>query len=494
MDDFYQVLGVDKTSSPREIKAAYRDLVKRIHPDVNKSADAARHMQALNQAYEVLSDPIKKAEYDQMRDMADNSSQVEEEQRFHVACEKCGKVDASLRVSVFTTVWSFIVFSFYKSKASILCAKCRAIASLKYNLQILVFGWWGFPFGILWSFLFLGKNSLGGHQAVENNAVLLATVGRNLIDAGDFIEAEKALLASLRLKESEYAEELLKIAKSNAGYDKNGLGAMEKLLKMQGPPLIYNTLLFTLIACIIVISLTDASDWRRAAEVVTKNNSGNIPKKSMTDTLFEEADKQDQSQEKASNNVPDGLMELSWIQQMQCKVNILRGERWNLPINIGDSREHVYTVLGQPTSNNDATVAATHKLEKHIDKNNDDSQIWSEKGLCVDFKNDAVYSVTAVGAETWLKTPFDAQVVYGITTKADLPTLFSKLGKPYTPNKNDRACFGGTACFEWRVGNLQITRSVLTTDQNNGKKHYVAGSTWGGVCVQDLRRKGIFFR
>lgn len=64
--DFYEVLGVGKSSSDAEIKKAYRKLAKQYHPDVNpgdKTAEAK--FKEANEAYEILSDPQKKARYDQ---------------------------------------------------------------------------------------------------------------------------------------------------------------------------------------------------------------------------------------------------------------------------------------------------------------------------------------------------------------------------------------------------------------------------------------------
>ncbi len=63
--DFYDILGVPKTSTAAEIKSAYRKLALKWHPDRNKTKEAEEKFKEINQAYEVLSDKEKKAKYDQ---------------------------------------------------------------------------------------------------------------------------------------------------------------------------------------------------------------------------------------------------------------------------------------------------------------------------------------------------------------------------------------------------------------------------------------------
>jgi len=64
--DYYAALGVAKTASDDDIKKAYRKLVRRYHPDVSKEPDADARTKELNEAYGVLSDPEKRAAYDEL--------------------------------------------------------------------------------------------------------------------------------------------------------------------------------------------------------------------------------------------------------------------------------------------------------------------------------------------------------------------------------------------------------------------------------------------
>ena len=68
--DFYKVLGVDKKAGADEIKKKYRTLARELHPDKNKG-DAAKEekFKGISEAYEILSDAKKRAEYDEARSL-----------------------------------------------------------------------------------------------------------------------------------------------------------------------------------------------------------------------------------------------------------------------------------------------------------------------------------------------------------------------------------------------------------------------------------------
>lgn len=61
MDELYEILGVDKNATPKEIKSAYKDKAKRHHPDKGGDVEAFKKIQ---QAYDVLSDPLSRKLYD----------------------------------------------------------------------------------------------------------------------------------------------------------------------------------------------------------------------------------------------------------------------------------------------------------------------------------------------------------------------------------------------------------------------------------------------
>jgi DnaJ-class molecular chaperone len=82
MADLYQVLGVKRGASEKEVRSAYRKLARKYHPDVNPGDAAAEaKFKEINSAYEVLSDADKRKKYDKYGDRWEYADQIEEAQR-----------------------------------------------------------------------------------------------------------------------------------------------------------------------------------------------------------------------------------------------------------------------------------------------------------------------------------------------------------------------------------------------------------------------------
>ncbi|HEX2101194.1 MAG TPA: DnaJ domain-containing protein, partial [Candidatus Synoicihabitans sp.] len=64
--DYYKIMGVARDVSQDELKRVYRRLARKYHPDVSKEANAEARFKEVQEAYEVLKDPEKRAAYDQL--------------------------------------------------------------------------------------------------------------------------------------------------------------------------------------------------------------------------------------------------------------------------------------------------------------------------------------------------------------------------------------------------------------------------------------------
>ncbi len=71
--DYYAVLEVTRNATPEEIKRAYRQLARKYHPDVSRESEAEERFKEINEAYEVLADPEKRAMYDRFGTVSPNS-------------------------------------------------------------------------------------------------------------------------------------------------------------------------------------------------------------------------------------------------------------------------------------------------------------------------------------------------------------------------------------------------------------------------------------
>lgn len=118
MMDFYELLGIKKDATKEEIKKAYRDMVKRYHPDVNKSDEASKIIISLNEAKETLLDDDKRCEYDKLLDDINHSKTYSNDSTSYSAKKEEYKENYS---ESYVTRWQFLMtyLNFGKDKLGI---------------------------------------------------------------------------------------------------------------------------------------------------------------------------------------------------------------------------------------------------------------------------------------------------------------------------------------------------------------------------------------
>lgn len=118
MMDFYELLGIKKDATKEEIKKAYRDMVKRYHPDVNKSDEASKIIISLNEAKETLLDDDKRSEYDKLLNDINHSKTYSNDSTSYSAKKEEYKENYS---ESYVTRWQFLMtyLNFDKDKLGI---------------------------------------------------------------------------------------------------------------------------------------------------------------------------------------------------------------------------------------------------------------------------------------------------------------------------------------------------------------------------------------
>lgn len=277
---YYKTLGVSPAASLNDIKKAFRHRALELHPDQNKSSEATKQFQKLKEAYDVISDPLKRAEYDSLSaTMEEPAQEPHSEERIPtpIVCSVCGKIPAQPRYSIFYEVKSFLFVTYRSPIQGIFCKTCADKKSFNATLGTWLLGWWGLPWGPLYSIHALFVNLFGGTKPKDVNARILTYQACIFAQQG---KVDLALaLAHEALKFAEDEEQLSIIKSIQNVFDdgkkqpkfKNVWGILGKNFAIQSLPMI-------LIISVIGFNIAVDSPASRASFTSHPNNPSTASK------------------------------------------------------------------------------------------------------------------------------------------------------------------------------------------------------------------------
>ena len=189
---YYAILGLSPGADIHAIKTAYRSRVMRVHPDRNGSSRAREEFQRLMEAYAVLKDVVRRAEYDTTgQECLDDDDEPAADAVLPIACGSCGSVTAQPRYVAYHTVRSFLVWAKTGRLEGIFCRVCADRAAVRASIISWLWGWWSPP-GLLLTPLALLRNLFGGSKPRRENARILIRQGRAFLARGE-VELARSL-------------------------------------------------------------------------------------------------------------------------------------------------------------------------------------------------------------------------------------------------------------------------------------------------------------
>lgn len=233
MEDYYSILEVDRNSSDKEIKAAYRKVAKKWHPDVNSDKAATKMFQKVNEAYSVLGSPERRALFDSGNydEAIDPSTPATEAEFNPVVCDGCQAISAQPRFIQYGRVFSMLFFSFRTKPCGVFCVSCASKRLFWNSLLTGLFGWlsiWGF----FWTIEVIIINLLGGTKNAAINAFVLGKQSAYFYHKGESNIAVKLAEDSINFfKKTSMSDPNFEIGKSGSQVSQNILQLSPKTNK-----------------------------------------------------------------------------------------------------------------------------------------------------------------------------------------------------------------------------------------------------------------------
>lgn len=188
---YYAALGVDPSADMEQIKAAFREQAKKVHPDHNAKPEAEEAFQRINEAYRVLRDPLRRLNYASF-----GEGGLPAESARPMACSRCGRISAQPRFLIFHQVRAFLLSTRSTGESGIFCPVCAGRAALSASALTWAQGWWG-PVGLALSPLALLRNLRGGTLPKGQNFTLLLNQARAFAARGR-TDVARGVLAQAR--------------------------------------------------------------------------------------------------------------------------------------------------------------------------------------------------------------------------------------------------------------------------------------------------------
>ncbi|MBB3410021.1 hypothetical protein FHT87_003953 [Rhizobium sp. BK316] len=230
----YSALGVQPSATAEQIRAAYRKLAKETHPDTSGNSSAER-FHRISAAYEILSDPIRRARYDgsareAQRQETPRQEAPKQEAKARkqqakaptiepICCSRCGQVTAQPRSVTFFRLYSFLIDYFRQPIQGIFCARCARREGLKSSFITLLVGWWSRR-GLIHSVGAILTNGFGGKREPAVDQGLLWHNAQAFLSRGNlqlaYALAVQASVGSDRYVAKDAAELVAKLEKAGA--------------------------------------------------------------------------------------------------------------------------------------------------------------------------------------------------------------------------------------------------------------------------------------